>query len=322
MTSPAGRATLAEARAELLADGGAAGEDGEFFRSGAFREAEGATHTLRVESDGRVASMPVIVREIPGSSRTDAVSLYGYPGAKVSGDGPVPEPGDVDWSATGLVSLFARERLDGVDFAGGAVELGTVLIHDPSKPREVRPRLAEQIRAAERHGYSTEPTPGLEAEDADIAGFHAAYTQTMRRVEATERYFFSEGYLGGALRFERSWLLVCRSSGGDVAAGAIAAVSDGYLHYFLGGTVDAAIDDSPFKCVVARMLDLADELELPLNLGGGVTAGDGLERFKRGFANASALFRTHQVVCDAPAYAELSGDAAGGDFFPAYRAGA
>jgi hypothetical protein len=59
-------------------------------------------------------------------------------------------------------------------------------------------------------------------------------------------------------------------------------------------------------------------LELPLNLGGGVVAGDGLETFKRGFANCEHPFRTHEVICDRDAYARLGGGA--GDFFPAYRA--
>ena len=119
----------------------------------------------------------------------------------------------------------------------------------------------------------------------------------MRRADAAERYFFARSYFDAVLAFERSWLLVGQR-GGEVGAAAIAAVSDGVLHYYLGGTADAARDASPFKNVVAAMLDLADELELPLNLGGGVTAGDGLEEFKRGFANAELPFRTHEVVCD------------------------
>ncbi len=71
------------------------------------------------------------------------------------------------------------------------------------------------------------------------------------------------------------------------------------------------------------MLDLADEHSLTLNLGGGVEPGDGLETFKRGFANSEAAFRTHEVVCDAAEYERLSGSAGGdaGGFFPAYRAG-
>ena len=107
-----------------------------------------------------------------------------------------------------------------------------------------------------------------------------------------------------------------RRRAGEVGAAAIAAVSDGVLHYFLGGTADAARDASPFKNVVAAMLDLADELELPLNLGGGVTAGDGLEGFKRGFANGELPFRTHEVVCDPDEYERLAAGRDAGGLLP------
>ena len=261
-----------------------------------------------------------MARSTPAAGRLDAVSLYGYPGATVTGAEEPPPADGVDGSATGLVSVFARERLGTPSLLAGPTRRGTVLIHDPGRPREVRPRLAEQIRATARQGYEVERVPGPASEPADRAGFHAAYTQTMSRVNAAERYFFSIDYLTGALAFERSWLLVSRSASSDVAAGAIAAASDGHLHYFLGGTADFALDDSPFKCVVAAMLDLADEQGLPLNLGGGLAPGDGLERFKRGFANASADFCTHEVVCDPSAYAELTEGREAGGFFPAYRA--
>jgi hypothetical protein len=69
------------------------------------------------------------------------------------------------------------------------------------------------------------------------------------------------------------------------------------------------------------MLDLADELGLALNLGGGIIAGDGLDEFKRGFANAQLDFCTHEVVTDRAVYERLSGERDAGGFFPAYRAG-
>jgi hypothetical protein len=52
-----------------------------------------------------------------------------------------------------------------------------------------------------------------------------------------------------------------------------------------------------------------------------VSPGDSLDAFKRGFANAEAPWHTHEIVCDAPAYEELSGRAIAAEgFFPAYRA--
>ena len=60
------------------------------------------------------------------------------------------------------------------------------------------------------------------------------------------------------------------------------------------------------KNLFAAMISLAGELGLSLHLGGGVEPGDSLDSFKRGFANANAEFRTHEVVCDPAAYERLT----------------
>jgi hypothetical protein len=219
------------------------------------------------------------------------------------------------------VSAFIRDRIGVEPCLTGATARSVVQVHDPALPRQVRARLAEQIRANARGGVTVEVAPGPEAEPEDRAGFLRAYDETMRRANAAERYFYPAAYFEAILAFERSWLFVARAGGEDVAAGAILARSDGVLHYYLGGTADAHRDTSPFKNIVAAMLDLADELGTPLNLGGGVRTGDGLEDFKRGFANAELPFHTHELVLDEPAYERLSADkSAEPDFFPAYRA--
>ena len=48
--------------------------------------------------------------------------------------------------------------------------------------------------------------------------------------------------------------------------------------------------------------------------------GDGLEDFKRGFANGELPFRTHEIVCDPDAYRRLSEGREDSGFFPLYRA--
>ncbi len=311
----------AVATAQLIADGGAAAQSDDLFRCPAFLDAEGVTHTLRIDSPGRVALVPLIVRAIEGSpGMVDAISPYGYPGATIEGEGEAPAANAVAWSGAALVSVFARERLTGAPWLAEAAERSRILVHDPALARRVRPRLIEQARANERAGWSVERLAGPDSGAADRDGFAAAYGQTMRRAGAAERYFFERAYFDALLSFESSWLLVARGDG-TVGAAAIAAVSDGVLHYYLGGTADPARDASPFKNVVLGMLDLADELELRLNLGGGVAPGDGLETFKRGFANSELPFRTHQVVCDPDAYSELADGREVAGFFPAYRAG-
>jgi hypothetical protein len=309
--------------AKLAADRGRAAETDDFFRSRPFYDAEGVTHTLRIEGAGAGIALPLLVREIPEAGLSDAVSPYGYPGAVVRGSGnSAPDPGGIDWSETGLVSVFIRERVGQEPFLAGATRRSVVQVHDPSRPRHLRSRFGEQIRHNRRLGYRVEVLAGPETSVEERAAFHAAYTQTMRRAEASERYFFEPEYFGAVLGFERSWLLLARSPEGATAAGGIAALSDGLLHYYLGGTVDTHLGDSPFKNVVEAMVELAEELGVGLNLGGGVQPGDGLEDFKRGFANGELPFHTHEIVCDAAAYRRLSEGRAGSDFFPLYRAGA
>jgi len=307
------------AAAELIADRGAASRSADFFRSTPFLRAEGVTHTLRVAGEAVSVALPVIVREVPGSELTDAISPYGYPGGALSCTGDPPEASEVDWSSSGLICAFVRERIGQPPSLGGARERSTVLLHDPSRERMIRPRLAEQIRRNGRRGWDVATVPGPEAADRDVDEFAAIYEQTMRRARAAARYFYEPGYFRSILSFEQSWLLIARVAGGVAGAGAIAGLSDGVLHYYLGGTADAALGDSPFKNVVAAMLDLADERAAPLNLGGGVSVGDGLESFKRGFANAEAPFRTHEIVCAPREYARLTTGREALGFFPAYR---
>lgn len=309
------------ASAALIGDEGAAAADaGEFFRSPDFLAAEGVTHTLAIEGASEPIRLPVIVREIPGGAGVDAISPYGYPGASAAPADP-PDPQAVDWSATGLVSVFVRDRVGASTCLRGGTRRADVHIADPSAPTGVRKRLREQIRRNERHGWSVRPAPGPDAAAEDRAAFERAYTQTMERTGASARYFFEPAYFERVLASDASWLLLAGRGEEPPSAGAIAVRSDGYLHYFLGGTADEALSDSPMKNLFAAMIELSAQAGLPLHLGGGVEPGDSLDRFKAGFANASEPFFTHEVVCDRDAYARLSGEGATAGFFPAYRAG-
>jgi hypothetical protein len=307
------------ARASLIEDGGSAAADPDhFFRSPDFLGAEGVTHTLAIEAGADELRLPVIVREIPESGRLDAISPYGYPGASGVRDVP-PDPGEVDWGETGLVSLFVRDRIgEPPSLANGTVRSEVQLVEGEEG---IRKRLREQIRKNERRGWLVESRPGGDVDAASLYGFEAAYSETMARAGAGDRYRFSTEYFRATLRSKRSWLLLASREQGAATAGAIAVASDGLLHYFLGGTADQALEDSPMKNLFAAMIALAGELGMPLNLGGGVSPGDSLESFKRGFATGTAPFRTHEVIADPAAYEELSAEVDPLEgFFPAYRA--
>lgn len=318
-----------KATAELLADGGAAAESEEFFRSRPFLDAEGATHSLRIAAGERELLAPLIVRQIPGSDRRDAISPYGYPGlAAASFDragvgsklAAAIDPGEVDFPGTGLVSIFVRHALGEPPLAGAA-ERNVVQVADPALPLKLRASDRNRINKNRRAGceVTVEPGPATSAEQR--AGFLAAYEQTMRRTGAAERYFFAAAYFDRILASPASWLALARTPAGETAAASIAVRSDGFLHYYLSGSADAHLRDSPMRNVVAALIELAGELELPLNLGGGIARGDRLEEFKRGFANREQPWHVSEIVCDPGEYARLStGHRPPAGFFPAYRA--
>jgi hypothetical protein len=334
--------TAAAARAELIEDRGEAGAEAEFFRSREFLAAEGVTHTLRIETAEAELLAPLLVRPIGGGPERDAISPYGYPGLvpplrrglPISSNGagaefleffeeeeapPPIEPAQVDFSATGLVSIFVRHRLGPPPLAGSTPR-NIVLIADPDLPRKSRPTDRRQVRRSLDAGYRVQIVRGTYTEPAQRAGFLDVYEQTMRRTAAAPHYFFSAAYFDRILEFKDSWLALVSAPGGILAAASIATVSDGFLHYYLSGSADSHLRDSPMKVVVSELVRFAEELGLPLNLGGGISPGDALEEFKRGYANREEQWFSSEIICDAEKYERLSAGRDAGDFFPAYRA--
>jgi hypothetical protein len=306
---------------ELVSDGGRAAESDDFFRSREFFDAEGVSHTLTIEGGGDELALPLLVHDIGDTDQQDAITPYGYPGAMIRTDrGLPPDPGALDWSGTGLVSIFVRDRIGHEPCFAHGTRRSSVQVHDPARERQIRSRFAEQIRQNERLGYHVEALHGPDTSVEQRVSFHHVYTETMHGVEAAERYFFELDYFKAILDYDRSWLFLARSPERATAAGAIVVVSDGMLHYYLGGTAEVHRPRSPFKNIVEATVGLAEELGVALNLGGGVKPGDGLEDFKRGFANAELPFVTHEIVCDPESYSRLSEGGSDSAFFPAYRA--
>jgi hypothetical protein len=317
------------ASAELLEDRGEAAAGEEFFRSRPFLDAEGVTHTLRIESGAGELLAPLVVRPIGDGPERDATSPYGYPGlagapdidhtrAGSKSDAAI-DPAAIDFSATGLVTVFLRHALGAPPLAATS-ERNVVQIADPALPPKSRGSDRSQVNKNLRRGYELSLVPGPQTTAPERAGFLAAYEQTMRRTEAAPRYFFGAAYFDRILVAPRTWLALARAPGGTIAAASIAACGDGYLHYYLSGSADSHLRDSPMKNVVARLVELSAELALPLNLGGGIAPGDRLEEFKRGFANRQLGWRTSEIVCDPDAYARLAAGREPAGFFPAYRA--
>jgi len=144
--------------AELTADCGKAAASDEFFRSRPFLDAEGVTHTLRIETEDTELLAPLIVRQIDGGPEIDAISPYGYPGLEAP-PGASIDPADIDFAPTGLASLFIRHTIGDPPLVNSS-ERNSVHIADPSLPPQSRMSDRQQIRNNLRRIYVMRIDPG------------------------------------------------------------------------------------------------------------------------------------------------------------------
>ncbi|RKH78778.1 GNAT family N-acetyltransferase [Corallococcus sp. AB045] len=305
--------------AVLVPDQGASALSEDYFRSAHHLRAERVTHTLLIEDGGGNAQrVPLIVRPIEGTPYRDAISPYGFPGGALVGLQEVSKE-EVDWSGTELVSIFVRDRVSGPRCFAGGTERNEVFFIDPRLPVAFREMHYRHIRRNLRLGFVSTACEAREASREDREGFQEAYRQTMVREGASSRYFFSDVYFEELFSSPYAWLVTTHAPQGGVASAALCVSSDGMLHYYLGGTVDAHLARSPAKNVFGTLAELCSRLGVPLHLGGGIRPGDSLEQFKRSLSNASSRLHTHELICEPTVYARLSEGRTGSDFFPAYR---
>lgn len=312
--------TTTQLRAVLVRDQGELAASADYFRSPHHLRAEGVTHSLVIDGGARGSlRLPLIVRPIDGTPHQDAVSPYGYPGGHVHGLSEVPKDA-VDWSSTGLVSIFVRDRVSGPRCFAGGTARNEVFFIDPRRPLEFREMHQRHVRRNARLGFTSAFLPARETSREAREGFKDVYRQTMVRDGAASRYFFSDAYFEELFSSPAAWLVMTCAPDGRMASAALGVRSDGVLHYYLGGTADAYLARSPSKNLFVAMAELCTTLGLPLHLGGGMQPGDGLESFKRGISNASSRLFTHEIVCQPELYARLAEGSSGGGYFPAYRA--
>ena len=308
-----------QATATLVPDAGASAFSEEYFRSAHHLRAEQVTHTLRIQDDtGGMLRVPLIVRPIEGTPYRDAISPYGFPGGEVDGLCEVLKH-SVDWRAPELVSIFVRDRVEGPRCFADATARNEVFVVDPRRPLSVRETHRRHMRRNARQGFVSTVGASRDSSREEREGFQAVYRQTMIRDGASPRYFFSDAYFEELFASAGTWLATTRAPDGQVGSATVKVRPDGRGPNKRGGAAGAHRAPSPAKNVFETMIELCKRLELPLHLGGGLQPGDGLEDFKRGFANASTRLHTHEVICEPGVYARLSEGCPDRDFFPAYR---
>ena len=305
------------------------------------------------EGDCQIA-LPLLLRpvensigaESAGNGRMDATSVYGYAGP-VASHAVVPAQVAENFRNTlretlrtlGVVAVFSRlhplisqrEILSGL---GECTSAGSTVSVDLTQPADVQ---RTQFRSDHKRGINRALRRGMVAlEDTGkqhLQRFVEIYTQTMRRVSATDYYFFEPEYFEDlAARLGPAFRLFVILAGNDVACAGIYAVCDGIIQYHLGGTHDDFLELAPMKLLTDTVRLWGNEHGCKvLHLGGGVGAqADSLFHFKAGFSDRRHEFLLWRWVLDSQAYDELCErharrNAENGlewtspDFFPQYR---
>jgi hypothetical protein len=148
--------------------------------------------------------------------------------------------------------------------------------------RNYRHSLRKDIKKAERSGVSTFTEVGVEHLD----DFLSIYHHTMDRRSAHSSYRFDADYfLSLAELLAGQFLFIYATHDDRIASCELALFHENYSHSFLGGTLQSVL---PYGCNQLLKRDLIRELKRLgchyFLLGGGLSVGDGIERYKSTFA--------------------------------------
>jgi hypothetical protein len=311
----------------------------------------GSPRAFLARDDDGIVLVPLIVRPINGCTEGrilfDAVSPYGYGSPILFTEDGCDRSGFLDRAiesmaqclrAEHVVTVFCRLHpmlelpLESLRRHGTVVAHGETVFCDLRRSddelwRATRERLRSRIKKCRSAGFIAE-------EDTDwnyLDAFWDIYTDTMRRVDATEFYFFDFDYfarLRDGMR-QNIHLLVVRS-GPEIASAGIFSETCGIVQYHLSGTREAfrQSDTSHLLLHFAREWAKARG-NVVYHLGGGVGGmADSLFQFKAGYSKQRSQFNTWRLIVDDEAYRELlasrqihiNEDQPGsGDYFPEYR---
>ena len=328
----------------------------DFYHTAGYVELEarrlgGDARALLVTAGDQTVLLPLILRSFElddGSGRSvlDATSPYGYCPPLLAAAQPRPADRGVaiaralrsGMADMGLCCAFVRlhpllpRPFDADGDLGRLVTHGQTVYVDLDLPdeeiwRQTRSSDRTNIRRLERAGFAAD----IDASWEHFHDFRRIYAETMRRVGASDEYFFDDAYfeglrsaLGDSIR-----LVVVRHEGRIAAAGLFTECCGG-VQFHLSGTADSYRAEGPSRL----MLDFARRWAKSrgnrwLHLGGGLGAAkDSLFEFKAGFSHLRAEFVTWRIVTRAGPYAEavaawegrygVPGDPVDGHF-PAYR---
>ena len=293
--------------------------------------------TLATES-GRIF-YPFLLRVIPQNqfheTFYDVTTAYGYGGPSCFGEASAEVLADAFWSALDewfvherVVSEFIRFSLfSGADswYPGSVVErqpniVVPVDVDDDTLWRGFESKVRKNVKRARTSGVRIVVDSAGEALNEFLDVYHA----TMSRRHADEQFFYAPEFfeyihqnLVGQFAYFHAY------HDGAVISSELVLVSADTVYSYLGGTRVEAFPYRPNDLLKYEIIRWAREQgKKRFVLGGGVSPGDGIERYKRAFfPDGSLPFKTGQRILLPEVYRRLvdGSTAVRAGYFPEYR---
>lgn len=248
-----------------------------------------------------------------GGAWKDATSVYGYAGPAASqADLPPSVISNfhralhralVDRSVISVFSrlhpFLAQERL--LTGLGEVVSRGQTVSIDLTLPAEEQ---RKRYRRDHRKGIEKLERLGVrflhDTEFRHLSSFVRTYHETMRRVEASDHYFYDQSWFEALTRSmpNHVHLFVCLLDG-EITCGGMYLSCQRFLQSYLSGSIDRHRKLATEKLLIDGVRLWANRSGAQvLHLGGGVSAQpDSLFEFKAGFSDRRHTFATwHWIV--------------------------
>lgn len=286
---------------------------------------------------------PFIIRQVPGeASIRDLTGPYGYGGPYVAdisvsaADRARFTRALTEWAAeNAIVTEFHRLHLfpmELADMPGERVHrsnniVRTLNLSEDELWMDFEHKVRKNVKKAQRSGV----TVSIHEDAAHFEQFHEVYLRTMERREASAGYHFSRSFfdtinreLAGAYAYAHAWI------DERIVSTELVLVSGNRAYSFLGGTDSESFASRPNDLLKFEIMKWAKKRGLSaFVLGGGVSPGDGIERYKAAFAPSGVVpFYTAQRVFRGADYTRLCqrraaelGTSIPPEYFPGYRAG-
>ncbi len=284
-------------------------------------------------------AIPLLIRKIFDTDYFDATSVYGYPG-------PIQKNISKSFNSTKfldelnqffiekkIISVFSRlnpfinYQSDILNGLGKINTLSNIVNIDITKDLDTQRAVYSKSTKNRINKVRKQCNIKTSKSKDDISKFIELYYENMKRVNATDYYYFSKDYFHEIINsnsFNTEVFFITHNETGEIACAAMMIKTNNIIQYHLSATKTNYVNLSPIRVLIDEMrIKGTNENFKYFNLGGGLgNKEDELFKFKSSFSKDFKPFKVWKHIVDSNIYNSLVQEKNIGvdiDFFPKYR---